>query len=105
MKVIRVYFKDVELGKLTFQNGNYCFQVSRSGVEKANKKGYPTFLYDCNESFVSDVLPESIKDLLSEEVLTSLEDLLEIVETDTEFDVLYKLAELDISKPDFHVEI
>lgn len=105
MKVIKVCYKDVVLGKLTFQEGAYCYEASKMGVEKAYKKGYTTFVYDCDQSFVSDSLPASLQDLLSEEIVSNIATLTDILETDTEFDVLYKFAELDVGKPDFHVEI
>lgn len=105
MKVIKVCYKDIVLGKLTFQEGVYCYEASKIGVDKAYKKGYTTFVYDCDQSFVSDTLPASLQDLVSEEIVSNIATLTEILETDTEFDVLYKFAALDVGKPDFHVEI
>lgn len=103
MQVVYAYFRDLQVGELTFDGTNYIYKANKENVNIANSKGYFLSIYQCNKDFVSPVLPNPFKDfvLTNKQVLTFPES--KIRPFDDDFTRLYKFAKLkDIARPEFY---
>lgn len=102
---ISIFYREIKLGELKKTENNYVYKALPENVEKAHKKGYSTFLYMCDNSFISEELPFSLLDFIPDEKQVDLIIAADIKESDSDFEKLYKIASLDAVKPDFHMEI
>lgn len=105
MNVLSVYINEIKLGELSFDGANYIFKANDKNVEKANQKGYTPFLYNCESSWVSEVLPLSLQDFIPADEQIDLLMIADINPSDNDFEKLCKMASAKISKPNFHIEI
>lgn len=105
MKAISVYFKEIKLGELTKVENNYIYKVNAKNVSLAHQKGYSTFLYKCDESFISEKLPYSLQNYIPSSEHTQIIKEANILESDSDFEKLYKIALLPYEKEDFHISI
>ena len=105
MNILSIYINEIKLGEMAFDGKNYIFKANDKNVEKANQKGYTPFLYGCEKSWVSEVLPLSLQDFIPSDEQIDLLMIAEIAPTDTDFEKLCKMAAAKISKPNFHIEI
>ena len=104
MKTIGIYFREIKLGELTQINTNYVYKANSKNVEKAHNKGYSTFLYNCDNSFIDEHLPISLQNFIPSKEQTELEYLANIKEDDSDFEKLYKIAKLNFDTPDFYIK-
>ncbi|MBR2391708.1 MAG: hypothetical protein IKB06_04385 [Clostridia bacterium] len=105
MEKLGVYFKECLLGTLEFDGEKYEYLINEAGIKMAKKKKYPYFLYDANQSFVSEVLPESWMSLVVKNDNPNTMIQFEIEEDDIDYVRLAKVALADSHKPDFHFEV
>lgn len=103
MKVIGVYYKEIKLGELTWDN-NYVYNAFLKNIVIAHKKGYPTYLYSCDESFISDELPYSLQNYVPNKSHIQIIQEAGILETDNDFEKLYKIAKLPYERESFYVK-
>lgn len=104
MKVLKVCFKEIELGQISFNGEIYTYVANEKNVKKAHEKGYQTFLFGFDESFETNEFPASLSDLIPDKEQIDIFDAAGINETDAEFEKLCKIASLDLQMPDFHIE-
>ena len=106
MSKISVYYKEIKLGELTFDDEYFIYSANKENVEHAHKLNYPTFLYNCDNDFKSKSLPYSFDDFIVKNKNIHLYPQAKIFPSDTLFERLYKFAKLDNgTKPDFHLQI
>lgn len=105
MKTIGVYYKDIKLGELSQVNSKYIYKANKNNINKAHKLGYLTFLYKCDDNFISEELPYSLQNFIPTEKQIELIETANILDNDNDFEKLYKIAKLNFEKPDFHIEI
>ncbi len=105
MKTISVYYKEIKLGELTTVNKNYVYKAIEKNVKLAHEKGYFTFLFNCDENFISEELPYSLQNFIPTEKHKDIIEEANILKTDSDFEKLYKIASLPYSKEDFHISI
>ncbi len=101
---INVYYKEIKLGELSHVTNNYIYKANKQNIEKAHKKGYITFLYKCDDSFISEELPFSLQNLIPTEKQQDILLLADINKNDSDFEKLYKLSKLDLETTDFYVK-
>lgn len=104
MKKIYVKFKNITLGELTFNNGCFVYQVNSNDICNANNCGYPIGLYNTDKNFISKTLPFSLEDLIPNEN-TNLYKLANITALDSEFEKLFKIAQLNLDNSGLYVSI
>lgn len=104
MKTISIYFREIKLGELNQVNDNYVYKCNKENVKKAHQKGYSTFLYKCDDSFISTELPYSLQNFIPDKKQVQIIQLAKIEESDSDFEKLYKVAHLDFAKPDFYIK-
>ena len=104
MKSIGIFFREIKLGELTQVNNNYIYKANIKNIEKAHKKGYSTYLYKCDESFISEDLPYSLQNFIPTEEQTETLTIAKITPNDSDFEKLYKIAKLDFEKRDFYIQ-
>ena len=105
-KTIRIFYKEIELGQLQQVEKNYIYKANPQKVELAHKKGYPTYLYKCDESFLSSELPYSITDFIPDPKQYAICIAANIENNDSDFEKLYKVASLkDVKNREFHLEV
>jgi len=105
MNKLKVYFKDLKLGELIFENGLYKFFANQLNIKKANAKAYPIFLYGVNKDFCSESLLSAFSDLLPEKDNVIKNMMIGIDENDDDFVKLCKLAAADVEHRDFYVKL
>lgn len=105
MEKLSVYFKNIKLGELYFKNENFIYVANKCNVKKALNKGYPLFLYHCENDFVSDILPPAFEDILPKEEQIDLILLAGITESDNKFERLYKIAKLDLAYDGLYLKV
>lgn len=103
-KTIGVYFREIKLGELSKVNDNYVYKSNEENVKQAHEKGYSSYLYKCDDSFISTELPYSLQNFVPDEKQTQIVTLAKITKNDSDFDKLYKVAKLNLVVPDFHIK-
>ena len=102
---LKVFFKEIKIGELWFNNGLICYETDKNNLKKAYNKKYPLFLYDCESDFCLEHLPIGFLKLLPGEGDDDIVLMAEINENDSEFERLLKVAKLDLAHDDFYVKI
>ena len=98
-----VYFKELKIGTLSKVNDEYHYIVNDRNKKKAIEKGYPLFLFNCQEDFVVRELPSSFLELIPEENI-DLYLIAGITKEDDDFIKLCKMSMLNLAHADFHIE-
>ena len=103
MEAVIVYFKDVAIGELTFENNNFVYKTYEKGITEAIDKAYPLFLYDVYSDFVSPYLPESIGGWIPANENSDLYIEAGIEETDSVFEKLVKVSKLSLHDENVYI--
>ena len=102
--MLGVYFRDIKIGTLTFENGTYVYKAIPNNVKRAHQKGYVTAVYGCDEDFVSKELPMAIEEFIPPEEIVDLNVMANINSTDTPFQKLCKMGMLDLTYENFYLK-
>lgn len=102
--MLGVYYRDIKLGTLTFENGNYIYKAIPTNVVRAHQKGYVTRVYGCDADFVSKELPAAIEEFIPPEEIVDLNLMANIQPTDTPFQKLCKMGMLDLAYENFYLK-
>lgn len=102
--MLGVYYRDIKLGILTFENGNYIYRAIPTNVVRAHQKGYVTRVYGCDADFVSKELPTAIEEFIPPEEIVDLNLMANIQPTDTPFQKLCKMGMLDLAYENFYLK-
>ena len=103
METLVVYFKDVAVGELTFDNKNYIYKTYEDGISLAIENAYPLFLHNVDNNFISPYLPESISDWIPQNPNSDLYFEAGILETDSEWEKLVKVSKLALHDENVYV--
>lgn len=104
MKIISVYYNEIKLGELTQENKNYIYKANIKNIMLAHKKGYCTYLYNCDEDFTTEELPYSLQNFIPNEKQTQIIQEANILNSDSDFEKLYKIAKLPFEKEAFNIQ-
>ena len=104
MEKLKVCYKECALGELSVVEQKYVYIPNEKGITEARKKKYPIFLYNTEDPFVSDVLPDPWQRLIITNEPENKMIAFDIDENDDDFVRLCKVAEVDCHRPDFHFE-
>lgn len=105
MHKIKVYFKDLKIGELSFINGFYLFETNKINIKKAKNKAYPLFLFGLENDFSSKELPECFESMIPSDENIDLNVLANIEANDEPFIKLLKIASLNLSYDDLGVKL
>ncbi len=102
--MLGVYFREIKLGELSFENGRYVYRAIPANVKKAHEKQYVTSIYGCDEDFVSNELPFAIAEFIPPAEIVDLNVMAGIMPTDTPYQKLCKMASLDLAYENFYLK-
>lgn len=96
-KIVYLNWFDVKIGRLTFAEDMYWYQIYEKNLELAKKMGCPIKIIRNHSKNEKNIIQRKIPAIFNEfEISNSRRDLYEklgIIESDTEFEKLYKVAE------------
>ena len=98
-KNVYLNYKDLEIGKLVFEEGLYKFRINQNAKESAEQYGFPFALYfQDNEWLESKQLFDFLEDFIPQKSRFDLNKRCGIKETDNDFQKLRKMVSLKLSK-------
>lgn len=88
-EVVLLYWNDINLGELSFEDGNYTFAINEANATEAAQEGCPMLFDDCASS---KELPVIFHEFDISKGRTDLAQELGIEPSDNEFERICKIA-------------
>ena len=108
MKQVYLHFKEIELGFLTEEAGNYIWVPNADGIKEFYVKyeaATDLLFLSSTEPEVYNKIPYHFDEFVESSYRADLQEDAKIVDSDTPFERLYKMGTLDYFGDDFSIKV